>query len=359
MPSLRRAVVLGWVVMLTWSIADGAVARVRAQARSAQRHELPLSPESVRWGHFDASVEPALRIVSGDSVRVETMVARGLERLRLAGLRDEEIPESLQAVERGVTDRGPGPHPVTGPIHVEGAEPGDVLEVRILDIELMVPFGVSGFLPGGGTLPDRFPYGHLALVRFSPDGRTSEIVDGVTVPLAPFFGTIGVAPPALSGRISSGPPAAHGGNLDLKELGAGATLYLPVHVPGGLLSIGDGHAVQGDGEASGTAVETSLRGTFEIVLHKRQGGDAANAGHRLRWPRAETPSHYIAIGLDPDLDEAARLATNEMVDFLVAEKGLSPEDAYIVCSLAVDLRVTQLVDGTKGIHAMVAKSIFE
>ena len=326
------------------------------QVQSNKAHELHLSPETIHWGYFDASIEPVLYISSGDTVYVETMVARGLERLRLAGIRDEEIPASIQIVEQGVIDRGPGSHPMTGPIYVNGAEPGDVLEVRILEIDPMVPYGVSGFLPGGGTLPGRFPYGHLALVRFSPDGQTAEIADGVRVPLKPFFGTIGVAPPLLSGRISSGPPGAHAGNLDLKELGVGSTLYLPVHVPGGLLSIGDGHALQGDGEVSGTAAETFLSGTVEVILHKHH---ESNGFYRSRWPRAETLSHYIAIGLHSDLDEAARLATNEMVEFLVTEKNLSPEDAYVVCSLAVDLRVTQLVDGTKGIHAMIAKSIFK
>ncbi len=340
-----------WSAGLVVAAAVGAGSG-RAEQPAAAVHELPLSPATVHWGYFDARTDPVLEIASGDRVRVETMVARGLGRLRLAGVRDEEIPESLQAVERGVTDRGPGPHPMTGPIYVAGAEPGDVLEVRIEEIDFLVPYGVSGFLPGGGTLPDRFPYGHLALVRFEPDGRTAQLAPGVTLPLAPFFGTIGVAPPELSGRISTGPPGAHVGNLDLKELGEGSTLYLPVHVPGALLSIGDGHAAQGDGEVSGTAVETALRGTVQVILHKSSGD------RRLRWPRAETATHFIAIGLHPDLDEAARLATSEMVDFLVERQGLPAEEAYVLCSLAVDLRVTQLVDGTKGIHAMLSKAIF-
>jgi len=171
----------------------------------------------------------------------------------------------------------------------------------------------------------------------------------VTLKLAPFFGSIGVAPNALVGRISSGPPGHHTGNLDNKELVVGSTLYLPVHVPGALLSLGDGHAMPGDGEVSLTALETSLRGTVQVTVRK---------GKRLNWPRAETPTHYIAMGLHPDLDEATRLATREMIDFLVTEKGMSRDDAYILCSLAADLRVTQLVDGTKGIHAMIAKSKF-
>jgi acetamidase/formamidase len=268
--------------------------------------------------------------------------------LRAAGATEAEIPDALKVVERTVTERGPGAHPMTGPIWVEGAEPGDVLEVRILAFEYLHPYGVGGFLPNFGTLPDDFPYARFKLVRFEPGG-VARFAPGVTLTLAPFFGSIGVAPNPLAGRVSSGPPGHHTGNLDNKELVAGSTLYLPVHVPGALLSLGDGHAIQGDGEVSLTALETSLRGTVQVTVRK---------GKSLNWPRAETPTHFIAMGLHVDLDRAAELATREMIDFLVAEKGLSRDDAYILCSLAVDLRVTQLVDGTKGIHAMIAKSIF-
>jgi acetamidase/formamidase len=177
-----------------------------------------------------------------------------------------------------------------------------------------------------------------------------EFKAGITLPIAPFFGSIGVAPPPLVGRISSRPPGWHGGNLDNRDLVAGSILYLPVHVPGALLSVGDGHAMQGHGEVTGTALETSLRGTFELRVRK---------GQRLRWPRAETPTHYISMGLHEDLDEAARLATRELIDFLVAEKGLSRDDAYMLCSLAADLHVTQAVDATKGVHATIAKSYFK
>ena len=326
------------------------VLTLTGRAAPEETHELRLLSKNVHWGHYDASLEPVLRIASGDTVRVETMAARGIERMRLAGVREEEIPASMKEVESAVTDRGPGAHPLTGPIFIEGAEPGDVLEVQILGIDFLHPYGVGAFLPHGGTLPEDFPHGVLKLIRFDLDRRTAEFRPGVTLKLRPFFGSIGVAPPVLSGRISSNPPGAHVGNLDNKELVAGTTLYLPVHVPGALLSLGDGHALQGDGEVSGAAVETSLVGTFRIVLHE----DAT-----IRWPRAETPTHFISMGLHPDLDEAAKMATREMIDFLVGEKGLSRDEAYILCSIAVDLRVTQLVDGTKGIHAMLAKSIFQ
>jgi acetamidase/formamidase len=313
-------------------------------------HDLKLIPENVHWGYYDGRLKPVLRINSGDTVSVETMVARGLERLRLAGVSDKEIPESLKAVERVVTDRGPGAHPLTGPIYVEGAEPNDLLEVRVLGFEFLHPYGVSGFIPGSGTLPDDFPYTQFKLFRFNINAGTAEFKPGVTLRLAPFFGSIGVAPPPILGRISSGPPGFHTGNLDNKELVAGSILYLPVHVPGALLSMGDAHAMQGDGEVSLTAVETSVRGRVQVFLRK---------GKKLNWPRAETPTHYITMGLHPDLDDAAKMATREMIDYLVSERGMTREEAYIFCSVAVDLRVTQLVDGTKGIHAMVAKSIFK
>jgi len=313
-------------------------------------HDLPLTPDHVHWGYYDAGLKPVLRIIPGNRVRVETMVARGVQRLKLAGATDGEIPDSLQAVERAVRDRGPGAHPMTGPIFVEGAEPGDTLEVRILSIEFLHPFGVAAFAPGGGVIPAEFPYTGLRLLRWRPGDTSVEFRPGLRLPLAPFFGSIGVAPPVLSGRISSTAPGWHGGNLDNKDLVAGTTLYLPVHVPGALLSIGDGHAMQGDGEVTGTALETSLRGLIEIGLRK---------GRRLLWPRAETPTSDITMGLDPDLNEAVRIATKEMVDFLVSEKGLARDEAYLLCSLAADLHVTQAVDGTKGVHAVIAKSIFK
>jgi acetamidase/formamidase len=336
-------------VLIAGVALSGAVVITAAQ-EPARTHELPLAPQHVHWGHFDAGVKPAVRIRSGDRVRVETMVARGLERLKLAGVPDAEIPASMRAVESAVRDRGPGPHPMTGPISVEGAEPGDSLEVRILAIDFLHPYGVAAFSPGGGVLPSDFPYAHQRLLRWQAGARDVEFRPGVRLPLAPFFGTIGVAPPPLSGRISTMAPGWHGGNLDNKDLTPGSVLFLPVHVQGGLLSLGDGHAMQGDGEVTGAALETSLVGTIEIHLRK---------GQRLRWPRAETQTHYMTMGLDPDLDEAVRLATREMVDYLVAEKRLSRDDAYILCSLAANLRVTQAVDGTKGIHALIAKSIFK
>jgi acetamidase/formamidase len=337
---MKKLMLVGGASVLTAALAF---------AQTSRTHDLKLLPANVHWGYYDAAVKPVLRVASGDTIRVETMVARGLQRLRAAGVTEDEIPDALKAVERAVTERGPGAHPMTGPIWIDGAEPGDVLEVKIVGFEFLHPYGVSGFIPGSGTLPDDFPYVRFHLIRFDVRAGTAQFAPGITLKLAPFFGSIGVAPNPLVGRISSGPPGPHAGNLDNKELVAGSTLYLPVQVPGALLSLGDGHAMQGDGEVTLTALETSLRGTVQVTVRK---------GRRLNWPRAETPTHYIAMGLHTDLDQAAQLATREMVDFLVSEKKMNRDEAYILCSLAADLHVTQLVDGTKGVHAMIAKSIF-
>jgi acetamidase/formamidase len=319
---------------------------ITAQSKT---YDLKLEPKNVHWGYYDAKIPPVLRIASGDTVRVETMVAGGLERLRLAGIKEEEIPESLKVIENTIKERGPGAHPMSGPIYVEGAQPGDTLEVRFVSFEFLHPFGVTAFSPGGGTLPDEFPYAGLKVIRFNEKAGTGDFGGGITLKLAPFFGSIGVAPPPLMGRISSRPPGPQVGNLDNKDLVAGTTLYMPVHVAGALLSIGDGHGGQGDGEVSGTAMETSLRGTIQIFVRK---------GKKTVWPRAETPTHYITMGLNEDLDEAARMAVREMIDFLVTEKGMKRDDAYILCSVAGDMRVTQTVDQTKGVHMMIAKSLF-
>jgi len=337
-----------FIVGAALAVAALAVAP-RTAAQASRTHDLKLLPENVHWGYYDASVKPALRIASGDTVRVEAMLARGLPRLLAAGVQESEIPDALNVVERTVTERGPGAHPLTGPIYVEGAAPGDALEVKIVAFEFLHPYGVSGFIPGSGTLPEDFPYANFRLVRFDTRAGTAAFAPGITLKLAPFWGSIGVAPNPLVGRISSGPPGPHAGNLDNKELVAGSMLYIPVQVAGVLLSMGDGHAMQGDGEVTLTALETSLRGTVQVTVLR---------GMSLRWPRAETPTHYITMGLHTDLDEAAKLATREMIDFLVAEKQMKRDAAYVLCSIAVDLHVTQLVDGTKGVHAMLAKSIF-
>ncbi len=312
-------------------------------------HELKASSATVHHGFFDACLPPVLTIDSGDIVRLET--ASGNPRFyESIGVPRERIPAELYEVYQGVEGVGRGDHSLNGPIGVRGAEPGDTLEIRILSVEVRWPFGGQGFAPGRGLLPEQFPYEKPRVHWIDLERQVIEYAPGVEVPVRPFWGVIGVAPPARMGRIPSGPPNVHGGNIDCKDLGAGSTLYLPVHVPGGLLSIGDGHAAQGHGEVCVSAVETSLKGEVQVVLHK---------GQRIRWPRAETPTHYMTLGLHTDLEQAAKIATSEMLDFLAATKGLSREDAYLLASAAVDLVVTQIVDGTKGIHAMIPKAIFK
>src|SRR5262245_11583618 len=337
---INRILIAASVIFFVWTSGS-------AQSKT---HDLKLEPKNIHWGYYDAKLAPVLRIASGDTVRVETMVAGGLQRLRLAGVQENEIPQSLKVIEDAVKERGPGAHPMTGPIYIEGAQPGDSLEVHFVRFEFLHPYGVNTFAPGGGTLPDEFPYSGFKLIRINEQAGTADFGSGITLKLAPFFGSIGVAPPPLMGRISSRPPGPHVGNLDNRDLVAGTTLYMPVHVPGALLSIGDGHDMQGQGEVTGTALETSLRGTVQVVVRK---------GKKVLWPRAETPTHYITMGLHEDLDEASRIAVREMIDFLVTEKGLKREDAYVLCSVAADLYVTQTVDATKGIHAMIPKSIFK
>ena len=312
-------------------------------------HELKASPATVHRGFFDASLKPVLTINSGDIVRLETATGnpRWFESL---GVPKEKIPSELYAVYEGVEGGGRGDHTLNGPIAIRGAEPGDMLEIRIRSVDVRLPIAGQGFVPNRGLLPDAFPYEKGRVLWIDLNKKTVEYAPGVEVPVKPFWGVIGVAPPAGMGRVSSGPPNIFGGNLDNRDLGTGSTLYLPVHVAGALLSVGDGHAVQGYGEVCLSAVETSLKGEIQVVLHK---------GRRLRWPRAETATHYITMGLDPDLDEAAKIATREMLDLLVETKGLSRDDAYMLASAAMDLVVTQVVDGTKGIHAMMPKAIFK
>ncbi len=248
-----------------------------------------------------------------------------------------------------MTDRGPGRHILTGPVYVEGAEPGDVLEVRIRKIELTSPFAYNGFRPGFGFLQDEFPYERTKIIPLDRTRMLARFSDSIEIPIKPFFGSMGVAPPEVTGRISSAPPWVHAGNIDNREMVEGTTLFIPVHAKGALFEVGDGHAGQGNGEVDITAMETQLTGTFEFIVRKDM---------RLKWPRAETPAYYISMGFHEDLTEATKIAIHEAIDFLVNEKHLSRDEAYMLSSVAVDFCVTQLVDGNKGVHAMIPKSIF-
>ena len=316
-------------------------------AAAVNTHLLRSSPATVHWGFFDAGLAPVLTVAAGDRVTIEC-VSGNPDWMPPPASGFAVLPE-LQDIHRQVK-RGTGNHILTGPIHVRGAGLGDVLEVRILDIALRQDWGFNLFRPYGGTLPEAFPHGRLIHLALDRAANVAVLPSGLKVPLRPFFGQLAVAPPKAVGRQNSKEPREFGGNLDCKELTAGSTIYLPVWNDGALFSTGDGHAAQGDGEVDGTAIETALTGTFEFHVRKDLG---------WRLPRAETATHLITFGLDPDLDDAARQALGEMIDWITVLTSISRDEAYALSSFAVDLRVTQTVNNVKGVHAMIDRSILK
>lgn len=305
-------------------------------------HQLAATPETVHWGWFDAEMEPALTIHSGDRVTVQT-VSGAPDNLPPEGF---HVPGELLEIHARAERRSPG-HILTGPIAVEGAEPGDVLEVRLLDIRLRQDWGYTFVRPLAGALPEDIDEDEQMIVALDAERGVGRLPWGTELPLRPFFGVIGVAPPPEWGAISTIQPRKHGGNLDNKELVPGATLYLPVWAEGAKLSLGDGHGVQGDGEVCVTAIETALEGTIEVVLRKD-----------LDWtyPRAETDAFRMTMGMHADLDDAASLALRQMIDWVTQTTNLSRRQAFMLMSLAADVRVTQLVNQEKGIHVILPKS---
>ena len=304
-------------------------------------HYLNPTPQTVHWGHFNASIPAVLQVESGDELVIDTFSG---------GMSEVADPSLFRPEHRLIVDTVPqimGPHILTGPVHVKGAEPGDTLEVRILNIELTTDWGWNIIRPLKGALPEDFPNLSRRVIPIDRQTNVARLPWGVDVPLRPFFGIIGVAPPPAYGLVSSVEPREYGGNIDNKEFVPGTSLFLPVFVPGANLSVGDGHAVQGDGEVCLTALETCLKGRFQVIVHKQS----------LNFPRAITPTHYISMGMDVDLDDAAKQALRNMIKWLTEIKPWTAEEAYVFCSLACDLHVTQLVDGNKGIHAMVSRSV--
>ncbi|HSC36743.1 MAG TPA: acetamidase/formamidase family protein, partial [Chitinophagaceae bacterium] len=297
--------------------------------------------------NYWSEMPPVLRIHSGDYVKVHTLLTSTPERLADAGLPPDQVEKELRDVQ-AVKDRGPGGHVLTGPIYMEEAEPGDVLEIRIHSIELPIAYGYNA-IGQSGFLSDEIFERKMKIIPLDRQKMVGHFAPGIDIPLHPFFGSMGVAPPKEAGRWNSAPPWIHGGNLDNKELVAGTTLFLPVHIKGALFEIGDGHAAQGNGEVDITAIETSLKGNLQFIIHK---------GKKLSWPRAETPTHIITMGCDRDLNAATRIAVREMIRYLMEEKKLSQADAYMLASVAADVNITQLVDGNVGVHAMLPKAIF-
>ncbi|MEP7380235.1 MAG: acetamidase/formamidase family protein [Gemmatimonadota bacterium] len=358
-PSSRRFIARA-VALLIVAAGGAAALGDRAFARAAdasdglrspppRKHRLMPSPSTVAYGYYWADAKPVLHIASGDELTIGTLLTSTPERLEGAGVKPEDVEPSLRAIVDSVKDRGPGGHILTGPVYVDGAEPGDVLEVRFKKVELAIPYSYNAFGPTSGFLPEDFPTRQMRIVPLDRKAMVAHFAPGIDVPLRPFFGSIGVAPPSERGRVSSAPPDIHAGNLDNKELVAGTTLYIPVHVPGALLQLGDGHAAQGDGEVDITALETSLVGTLDVIVRKDM---------HLTWPRGETPTHWIAMGADKDLVVATKTAVRQAIDFLVTEQKLSRDDAYMLVSVGCDVRITQLVDGNVGAHVMIPKALF-
>ena len=305
-------------------------------------HRLKSSPQTVHWGWFDAALPAVLDIDSGDRVTIESL-SGGPANLPGEGY---DVPAELLEVHAKCQRRVPG-HILTGPIAVRGASPGDALEVRILDVDLRQDWGYTAVRPLAGALPDHVDGFDQVISRLDRESRTALLPWGLRVPLCPFFGVMGVAPPPHWGAISSIQPRAHGGNLDNTLLGPGATLYLPVFVAGAHFSAGDGHAAQGDGEVGLTAIETALTGTFEFHVRRDL---------RLDHPEAQTPTHLVTMGMDPILDLAARDAVRRMLERVVRETGLTRNRALMLMSMVADVRVTQLVNEHKGVHVMMPKT---
>ena len=333
-------------------------------------HDLPATPQTVHWGYFDPGLEPVLTVDSGDLVRIEAVTHHA------GDAPDLLMDDGIAAIFAEVDDRGPGPHVLTGPIAVAGARPGDVLEVRILSAEPRLPYG-SNLAAHWGHLYDDFGHERVTVYRIDAEAMLARAVfaypwtasplcdapgtivapdpasrvpalDGVQIPLRPHFGTMGVAP-AAPGRTSSIPPGDHGGNIDNWRIGAGGTMHYPVAVTGGLLSVGDPHVSQGDGEVSGTALEASLTGLLQLTVRRDLP---------YRVPVLEDASHLLVHGFGDDLDAAMRAASRRTLDVLGARYGLSRDDAYSLLSVACDFTVTQVVDGRQGVHASVAKAMF-
>ncbi|OAN72379.1 acetamidase/formamidase family protein [Seohaeicola saemankumensis] len=300
-------------------------------------------PKTCHWGFFNADLPPVATVASGDEVTINT-VSGGPNVLPGPGF---DVPPELLEIHAAGVPTVPG-HILTGPVAVEGAMPGDVLQVDILDVRLRQNWGYTFIRPLSGTLPQDFPQYHHMTVPLDVARSEATLPWGLKLPLAPFFGVMAVAPPAAWGRISTIEPRAHGGNLDNKELVAGTTLYLPVHAEGALFSCGDGHGAQGDGEVCVTAIETALQGRFRLTIRRDMD---------VTYPEAETPTHLITMGMHADLDRCVEIALRRMITLVAARSGISREEAYMLCSLAGDLRITQTVNREKGVHMMMAKAL--
>jgi acetamidase/formamidase len=320
-------------------------------------HVVRSLPENMVYGYFGADVPPVYKVKDGDVVEIQTVNPSGVSRTNPEEFyAKNQLPVDAHAQEVIAIMKNVKPEPsgirghmLTGPVYIEGAQPGDSLEIRILDLTFPAGFGVNSVWPGGGGIPDEVKTRETFVYRYDAKRKVALLKEGVEIPLKPFMGVMALSPPPETGRVSSIPPAFFGGNLDIKHLTKGTTLHLPVSVPGGLFTTGDGHGAQGNGEVSGVAIETAITLTVKFIVHK---------GKTLKLPRAETPTHFIAVGLDKDLNKAMKNALSEAVAFMKDELGFTFNEALSIASTAVDFEVSQVVDQTLGVHAMIPKSIF-
>lgn len=384
------AVAIAIAALLVPGGALDAQGRQPGQQRTpAPAVHLRSTPANVVFGVFPLDRAPIARIASGSVVRIDTLSHRGTTQredpvtfLGALGVKPEEILQDVRdvwaaraALTPGARGGGGGGHILTGPIYIEGAAPGDTLAIETLEIATRVPYGINATSSNSGAIAPNYgvpatgapddnvpdiPAGTIHLIRTGTAGgrAVAFFSDTIQVPMNPFMGTMAVAPEnpkagqpgvQVDGLQSSGPPGNYGGNLDFRELKAGSTLYLPVYHPGALFYVGDPHGVQGDGEVSGNALEQSLTGVFRLSVIK---------GKRIAGPRAEDATHHYLMGIDLDLDRAMRKAVLETVDFLVKEKGMTAAKALSLCSIAIDFRIAEVVDGTQVVVGSVPKNLF-
>lgn len=311
---------------------------------TGKTHRLDATPENIVWGYFDAKTPAVIEIDSGDEVVMTCLPACVKEDLPAGnkGVREDH----LIALDALAGDKGPGPHMNTGPVYVRGAKPGDVLQVDILEATPIQDWGFTQILPLLGALPDEFTDYETLPIDIDRERGVCTMPWGTELPLDPFFGIMAVAPPPAWGRVGTPEPRAFGGNMDNKDLRPGSTLYLPVFNDGALFSAGDGHGRQGDGEVSIAAVETALEGRFRLTVRKDM---------KIDTPFAETSDELISMGFDEDLDEAMRKAVRDMIGLITERTDLTRNHAYMLLSVAGDLKITQVVDGEKGVHMVIPK----
>ena len=339
--------------LCAWAAALPAAAQPKPDVR------IPSTPQTVIRGHIPANLPPIMHVKPGQLVTIDTLSHQGMNTgddpiafFARGGIKsDEVLKDAVDVYGRVKPPPGMGTHVLTGPVYIEGAEPGDMLEVRVIDVRHRVPYGVNATNKGSGVLPELLSEPVFRIIRLDLERRVALFSPEIEVPLAPFMGIMAVAPPPDMQVVSSRPPGAFGGNLDLKQLTRGSTLYLPVYNAGALFFTGDSHSAQGDGEVNGTAIETSLTPTFQFIVHKGKGAS-------LKWPRAENATHYITMGIDRDLNLALKAAVQETVGFLMREKGLDDKAAYAIASIGVDFRVGEAVNLNQMVYGMIPKALF-